>query len=480
MAFDIRETIFELPENWKLVRLGDIAKVNEKSLTKKSQLDFIRYIDISSVSTGSFDTPKILNINNAPSRAKRILRDNDFIISTVRPNLKQFSFIEEAKNNLIASTGFCVVSSENSELGWYLYSLVTSDLFTEYLVKIADGGAYPAFNPKEIEDAIIPLPNKSTLKFISNTAKSFHQKIQLNTQINQTLEQIAQAIFKSWFVDFDPVRAKADALAQGKTQAEAELAAQQIISGKTPEELTALSQTHPDQYAELAEIAKAFPSEFEEVEGFGEVPRGWELRPFGEVLESTIGGDWGKEKPDQKHTENVFIFRGTDLPNIYKGDIEDTPNRYIALNKLKNRKVKFGDIIIEVSGGSKNQPTGRSLFITNNLLSTFKNNIIPASFCRLFRPQNEKIGIILATHLKMIYEQGKTWEYQVQSTGISNFQTNNFLENEKVILPNNYLIDEFYNEIVFIYEKMTTKENNHLKEIRDLLLPRLLNGDIKL
>jgi len=281
MAFDIRETALKLPENWKLVRLGDIAKVNEKSLTKKSQPDFIRYIDISSVSTGAFDTPKLLKKDEIPSRAKRILRNNDFIISTVRPNLKQFSFIEEAQENLIASTGFCVISSNNSKLAWYLYSLITSDLFTEYLVKIADGGAYPAFNPKEIEDAIIPLPDKDNLEFISDTSRFFHKKIQLNTQINQTLEQIAQALFKSWFVDFDPVRAKVQALSDGLSLEQAELAAMQAISGKTPEKLTALSQTQPDRYAELVETAKAFPCEMVVVDGV-EVPKGWEVSTISE------------------------------------------------------------------------------------------------------------------------------------------------------------------------------------------------------
>ncbi len=101
----------------------------------------------------------------------------------------------------------------------------------------------------------------------------------LNTQINQTLEQIAQALFKSWFVDFDPVRAKVQALSDGLSLEQAELAAMQAISGKTPEELTALSQTQPDRYAELAETAKAFPCEMVEVDGV-EVPKGWEVTPL--------------------------------------------------------------------------------------------------------------------------------------------------------------------------------------------------------
>ena len=98
------------------------------------------------------------------------------------------------------------------------------------------------------------------------------------------MEQISQALFKSWFVDFDPVRAKVQALSDGLSLEQAELAAMQTISGKTPKELTTLSQTQPERYAELAETAKAFPCEMVEVDG-GEVPKGWEYCTFGDVAE---------------------------------------------------------------------------------------------------------------------------------------------------------------------------------------------------
>lgn len=466
--------------DWKNYSLGEISK----NVSRK--FDFNTYPNVVFINTGDvlnneFLHSDISNAKNLPGQAKKAIKKGDILYSEIRPGNGRYLLVNKELDNYVVSTKFMVIEP-NSEivLPEFLYLLLISNETTEYFKMIAESrsGTFPQITFDSISNFTLNIPNKDIQKEILNVIDPLNEKLKLSTQINQTLEQIAQGIFKSWFVDFDPVRAKADALAQGKTQAEAELAAMQIISGKTPEELTSLSQTHPNQYAELAEAAKAFPSEFEEVEGFGEVPRGWKLRPFGEVLESTIGGDWGKEEPDQKHTENVFIFRGTDLPNIYKGDIEDIPNRYIALNKLKNRKVKFGDIIIEVSGGSKNQPTGRSLFITKNLLSTFKNNIIPASFCRLFRPQNEKIGIILATHLKMIYKQGKTWEYQVQSTGISNFQTSIFLENENVVIPNEFILIAFYKKIISIYEKTTTREIIYLKQCRDFLLPRLLNGEI--
>ena len=451
MAFDIRETALKLPENWKLVRLGDIAKVNEKSLTKKSQPDFIRYIDISSVSTGAFDTPKLLKKDEIPSRAKRILRNNDFIISTVRPNLKQFSFIEEAQENLIASTGFCVISSNNSKLAWYLYSLITSDLFTEYLVKIADGGAYPAFNPKEIEDAIIPLPDKDNLEFISDTSRFFHKKIQLNTQINQTLEQIAQALFKSWFVDFDPVRAKVQALSDGLSLEQAELAAMQTISGKTPEELTALSQTQPDRYAELAETAKAFPCEMVEVDGV-EVPKGWEIKPLGDLISFVKGKKPKAVSPNQE--ENM-------LPHILTSSLEGKYNEFCESNKLIT--VEYQNTIMLMDGSN----SGR--------IAIGHNGVIGSTLAKI-NLDNNKLWAVIYQFLKH-----KEADIQANTTGTTIPHTDkNRVNNYLMTIPNDFLLDKFTELFDNSLLKIISNRNQiiSLETIRDLLLPRLLNGEI--
>ena len=451
MAFDIRETALKLPENWKLVRLGDIAKVNEKSLTKKSQPDFIRYIDISSVSTGAFDTPKLLKKDEIPSRAKRILRNNDFIISTVRPNLKQFSFIEEAQENLIASTGFCVISSNNSKLAWYLYSLITSDLFTEYLVKIADGGAYPAFNPKEIEDAIIPLPDKDNLEFISDTSRFFHKKIQLNTQINQTLEQIAQALFKSWFVAFDPVRAKVQALSDGLSLEQAELAAMQAISGKTPEKLTALSQTQPDRYAELAETAKAFPCEMVEVDGV-EVPKGWEIKPLGDLISFVKGKKPKAVSPNQE--ENM-------LPHILTSSLEGKYNEFCESNKLIT--VEYQNTIMLMDGSN----SGR--------IAIGHNGVIGSTLAKI-NLDNNKLWAVIYQFLKH-----KEADIQANTTGTTIPHTDkNRVNNYLMTIPNDFLLDKFTELFDNSLLKIISNRNQiiSLETIRDLLLPRLLNGEI--
>ncbi|WP_118867305.1 restriction endonuclease subunit S [Haemophilus haemolyticus] len=461
MAFDIRETAFKLPENWKLVRLGDIAKVNEKSLTKKSQPDFIRYIDISSVSTGAFDTPKLLKKDEIPSRAKRILRNNDFIISTVRPNLKQFSFIEEAQENLIASTGFCVISSNNSKLAWYLYSLITSDLFTEYLVKIADGGAYPAFNPKEIEDAIIPLPDKDNLEFISDTSRFFHKKIQLNTQINQTLEQIAQALFKSWFVDFDPVRAKVQALSDGLSLEQAELAAMQAISGKTPEELTALSQTQPDHYAELAETAKAFPCEMMEVDGV-EVPKGWEVKELGSLMTIKRGGS-------PRPIKDFISDKGLNWVKISDATAEDNPflfstKEYIKSEGLsKTVLLKKGSLIL-----SNSATPGLPRFL--ELDACIHDGWL--YFSDIKSLTQEYLYFFFLNIRKDLVAQGN-------GSVFTNLKTD-IVKAQKAIVPDERAICYFDKQVKSIMNliRYNTANSVSLKETRDLLLPRLLNGEL--
>ena len=455
MAFDIRETTFKLPENWKLVRLGDIAKVNEKSLTKKSQPDFIRYIDISSVSTGAFDTPKLLKKDETPSRAKRILRSNDVIISTVRPNLKQFSFIEEAQENLIASTGFCVISSNNSKLAWYLYSLITSDLFTEYLVKIADGGAYPAFNPKEIEDAIIPLPDKDNLEFISDTSRFFHKKIQLNTQINQTLEQIAQALFKSWFVDFDPVHAKVQVLSDGLSLEQAELAAMQAISGKTPEELTALSQTQPDRYAELAETAKAFPCEMVEVDG-GEVPKGWEMKALDEVANYQNGLALQKFRPENNEPF-LPVVKIAQLRQGYADSDEKAKANIKPECIIDNGDVIFswsGSLLVDIWCGGK--------AALNQHLFKVSSKEYPKWFYYFYTKHH------LTEFQRIAYDKAVTMGHIKRE----------HLSAAKCIVPNDELLANKTLENILEKIIFNRLENFNLQNTRDLLLPRLLNGEI--
>ena len=317
----------------------------------------------------------------------------------------------------------------------------------DYLVSNSSGSANQAnISGKIIESLPCPKVDYQISKQIADLARKFDEKIILNSQTNQTLEEMAQAIFKSWFVDFDPVKAK--------------------MNGELPEGMDAAT-------------ASLFPEKLVDTE-VGELPEGWKLVPVGELLDKTIGGDWGKEEPDDKHTEVVRIVRGTDIPKLHGGAIASVPVRYVESKKLKTRKLERGDIVIEVSGGSKDQPTGRSLFISDNILKRLELPSEPASFCRRFKPKNYETGLLLTVHFQLMYQAGKTWEYQNQSTGISNFQTKYFLEAEHIVIPSDDVLDAFVKQVSPMMDMIHSNQNIELANLRDTLLPKLLSGEINL
>ena len=120
--------------------------------------------------------------------------------------------------------------------------------------------------------------------FTAKTLTDIHKKIRLNRQINQTLEEMAQAIFKSWFVDFDPVRAKMQALENGGTEEDANLAAMEVISGKSIQQLETMQAENPNQYQQLHHTASLFPNAMQDSE-LGEMPVGWSVALFSEIAD---------------------------------------------------------------------------------------------------------------------------------------------------------------------------------------------------
>jgi type I restriction enzyme, S subunit len=153
----------QIPWGWEVKKLAEIAKINPESITKKNAPDYIRYVDIKSVNTGSIEGIKVMDFDNAPSRARRKVQNGDVIWATVRPNRKQYSFISKPQENTIVSTGFAVLRAEKVSPE-YLYYAVTTDDFATYLVNHATGSAYPAVNSSVFENADILCPSPKLLE----------------------------------------------------------------------------------------------------------------------------------------------------------------------------------------------------------------------------------------------------------------------------------------------------------------------------
>jgi len=145
----------------------------------------------------------------------------------------------------------------------------------------------------------------------------------------------------------------------------------------------------------------------------------------------TIGGGWGSETKDATNNIRVSVIRGTDIPRLRVGDCSSVPVRYESGNKVKNRLLKPGDIVIEVSGGSaaSGQHTGRALFVTQRIVDSLGGNVIPASFCRLLRLDAERVNPnFIVYQIDALHLTGEISEFENQSTGIANFQFSRFVQ----------------------------------------------------
>ena len=159
----------------------------------------------------------------------------------------------------------------------YLYYVLSCKAYENYLFAAGSGSGQPNLSPALIKAVEIPYPPYKSQCYIGKILSDLDEKIHLNNQINQTLESIAQTIFKSWFIDFEPVRAKIIAKQEGK---DTELAAMCAISGKSEVELQQMAE---DDLAELRATASLFPDELVESE-LGEVPKGWSITKVDDIL----------------------------------------------------------------------------------------------------------------------------------------------------------------------------------------------------
>jgi|CZCB01.1.fsa_nt_gi type I restriction enzyme S subunit len=191
---------------WREYKLKELADFNPDSLTAKNKLEFINYLDTGNITKGKIDTIQYLNLltDKVPSRAKRIVKKNDIVYSTVRPNQEHYGIIKNPVDNMIVSTGFVVLrSKEDKCYSDFLYYFLTLPENTEYLSNVAEDSttAYPSITPDIIMDMDISLPPLLEQKAIAEVLSSLDDKIDLLTRQNKTLEDLAQAFFRKWFVE---------------------------------------------------------------------------------------------------------------------------------------------------------------------------------------------------------------------------------------------------------------------------------------
>lgn len=226
-------------ETWKKIKLGSACRTNTDSYSPKEKWDFVNYLDTGNITNNTIDSIQFIDLakQKLPSRAKRKVRTDSIVYSTVRPNQHHFGIIKSQPDNFLVSTGFAVLDVDADVLNAdFLYYLLTQNTLVEALHSIAEQStsAYPAIKPSDIENLVIEIPDLAVQKKIAGILNSLDRKIEKNVEINKNLEQQAEALFHSLFIENANPTWKDGVLSDLGT----------VVAGGTP------SKTKPEYYSE--------------------------------------------------------------------------------------------------------------------------------------------------------------------------------------------------------------------------------------
>ena len=261
-----------------------------------------------------------------------------------------------------------------------------------------------------------------------HTYCSYQPLFHKNRRINDNLERQAQALFKSWFVDFEPFK--------GRKFVDSEL---------------------------------------------GMIPEGWRVGTLNELIISTLGGDWGKEDAIGNYVKKVSCIRGADIPEIRQGNRGNMPTRFILNKNFLNKALKAEDLVVEISGGSPTQSTGRICQISDTLLKKYDDVVICTNFCRAIktkRPYSQFFYYLW----EYLYKRGVMFLYENGTTGIKNLDINGLLEKEIIVIPDENTVHK-YTGICNLFSQIVQSngyESERLVKLRDTLLPKLMSGELKI
>jgi type I restriction enzyme S subunit len=274
----------------------------------------------------------------------------------------------------------------------------------------------------------VDLPGIDEQRRIGQMLKNIDDKIAINNRINHNLEEQAQALYKSWFVNFEPFKG-----------------------------------------------GKFIDSEL------GMIPEGWRVGRIADMVADTYNGDWGKDELTGPYTKRVLCIRGADIPSLRVGSSGKMPIRFIQDKHFQSKFLKDGDIVVEISGGSPTQSTGRYCRISDSLINRYGNSLICTNFCKAVRPLGG-YSFFLSLLWDHLYDNGVMFSYENGTTGIKNLDLAGLLAGEPVLIPCFDIVQSFSKMISSLNHKVLFNglENELLAAQRDTLLPKLMSGTTKL
>ena len=341
---------------------------------------------------------------------------------------------------------FCLRANPAILYPRYLYAYMTSNGFQSEIIGRATGTSVDGLRQTEVLKLKIKLPPLNQQRQIGDVLYYLNKKIELNRQMNATLEAMARALFQSWFVDFDPVRAKLD--------------------GGNPAGLG-------------KDTADLFPKHFQ-ASVVGPIPHGWRVGVLNDLTELVIGGDWGSTEPTDDETLPTLCIRGADIPSLQEGGIGKMPTRFLKPSSLEKRRLVSGDLAVEISGGSPTQSTGRPVLVSEVMIERLEYPLVCSNFCRVLKLKASATSKFAYLWLRRLYDGGEFFQFENGTTGIKNLAFTLFAGKYPMVIPPLELCEAFDRAVSPLFQRHQKNgiQSRTLAALRDALLPKLLSGEI--
>lgn len=205
----------------------------------------------------------------------------------------------------------------------------------------------------------------------------------------------------------------------------------------------------------------------------------WNTGTFSDIIESMIAGDWGKDSPIGNNTEMVYCIRGADIPDVKSGSKGKMPTRFILPKNYATKHLVAGDVVVEISGGSPTQSTGRIASISQSLLDRYDKGMVCTNFCKAMKPKSG-YSMFVYYYWQYLYDKNVFFLYENGTTGIKNLDISGFIETETIILPPVELVEKFdvlcHSTFDIIFANGL--QNEKLANMRDALIPKLMSGEL--
>ena len=457
-----------MPANWLEYSLGDLCSEitvgHVGSMTNEyrdSGIPFFRSKNIREYRI-DWDDVKYISQSFHEKLKKSTLRPGDVaVVRTGKPGTACVipDYIDEAN-----CSDLVIMRVNPQRLSAYFLSYYLNSVANHQINSQLVGAVQQHFNVGAAKKLSITIPDRNEQERIVKVVKDLDDKIQLNHQINQTLEQMAQAIFKSWFVDFEPVKAKIAALKAGGSEEDALLAAMQAISGKGESEITRLQAEQPEQYAELRATAELFPSAMQESE-LGEIPEGWGVSQIGDEVTVVGGGTPSTKNPDFWNSGEINWTSPKDLSNLADKVLVETERK---VTEAGLAKISSGLLPVDTVLMSSRAPVG---YLALAKIPVAVNQGYIAMKCeKALSP--EFVIQWCAAHMDEI-------KSRASGTTFAEISKKNF-KIIPVVMPTESLISIYSKQASSLYEAIenNVRESDTLAKLRDSLLPKLLSGEL--